>query len=65
VSPRSGYYVTLAGQMQWLDDLLLPGADGPWKVGGVRGINDAGQIVGTAQNAKGQWRAVRLDPVTP
>jgi uncharacterized membrane protein len=63
LTPRSGFFVTIDGQMQWLDDLVLPGTDGPWTVVDVRAINDAGQIVGTAQNAKGQWRVVRLDPV--
>ncbi len=62
---RHGYYVTVDGAMQWLDDLLLPGANGAWTLGDVRGLNDAGQVVGTAKDGRGLWRAVRLDPVAP
>lgn len=64
IGSHHGSFVTIDGAMQWLDDLLLPGPDGLWHLGEVRGINDAGQIAGTAQDGKGEWRAVRLDPVT-
>jgi probable HAF family extracellular repeat protein len=60
---RSGYFVTVDGRMQWLDDLLLPGTGGPWVLASLTGINDAGQIIGTALDATWTPHAVRLDPV--
>jgi probable HAF family extracellular repeat protein len=49
------------GQMTDLNDLIP--ADSGWEVLFARGINDHGQIVGTARNRKGYDRAVILTPV--
>ncbi|HEY0791360.1 MAG TPA: hypothetical protein VGD78_09890 [Chthoniobacterales bacterium] len=55
-------WVYLHGRMRDLNGLLEPGVAKRWTVTDANGINDLGQIVGSAQNATGHSRAVLLTP---
>ena len=55
-------WVYLGGPLHDLNDCLEPGMAKRWTVTEAHGINEVGQIVGTATNATGQSRAVLLTP---
>jgi probable HAF family extracellular repeat protein len=59
--PRLVVWVYLQGQMRDLNGLLSPAARG-WTVEGASGINDLGQIIGTATFNNGNPHAVILTP---
>jgi len=57
---RPGPFLWQAGTMWNLNDLIDPGSG--WILTEANGINDRGQIVGTARTANGAIRAVLLQP---
>ncbi|MBQ0930564.1 hypothetical protein [Ideonella alba] len=62
---RSGPFLYSGGRLWWLAKLLPTAQQAQWRLLWVRGINDAGHVVGLARNAEGSLRAVmlrRLDP---
>jgi probable HAF family extracellular repeat protein len=56
---RPGPWIWQEGVMRNLNDLVGPG----WVIEAASGINDAGQIIGTARSAVGELRAVLLTPI--
>jgi probable HAF family extracellular repeat protein len=57
---RPGPFLWQDGAMQNLNDLIEPGSG--WVLMEANGINDRGQVVGTARRTTGEVRAVLLEP---
>lgn len=60
VGGHYGPFLFSGGRMWWLARLLPPEQQSQWQLLSVHGINDAGNIVGSARNAQGRQRAVLL-----
>lgn len=57
---RSGIFLYSGGRMWWLAELLPASQQAAWRLVLAYGINDAGHVVGVAQNQQGGLRAVLL-----
>jgi len=62
---RYGVFVQQAGEMQWLDDLIVPEQQGQWNIYGVYRINNAGQILAFGFSQTEGLQPLVLTPETP